>query len=74
MAAQKRLQTLPDSQLKSVYYKQSHIPTVKVNTKLTTISAQHKIGIQSSSQPRDINMEILVSLSYNKQDSGVVIG
>jgi hypothetical protein len=66
------LQKLPNSQLKSVYYKQSHIPTVKVNTKLTTISAQGKMRRQPSSQPRDINIEILVSLSYNKQHIGVV--
>ena len=37
------LQKLPNSQLKLVYYKPSHLPTVKVNTRLTIISAQGKM-------------------------------
>jgi hypothetical protein len=39
---------------------------------LTTISAQDKIEREPSSQPRGINIEILTSLSYNKQHIGVV--
>ena len=63
---------MPNFQLESVYYKQSHIPTVKVNTKLTTILVQGKMERQSGSQPMDIDMENLISLNYNKWYIGVV--
>ena len=70
---QRILKKLLISRLNLVYYKLSHIPTVKVNTHLTIISTRGKMKGQPIFQPKDITIEIIAGLSYNKQNIGVVI-
>ena len=46
---------------------------MQVNTHLTIISVRGKMKCQPIFQPKDITIEIIASLSYSKQNIGVVI-
>jgi hypothetical protein len=59
---------LLNSQLILIYYKLSHIPTVKVNTHLTILSVQGKMKCQPLLRSKGIGIEIIAILSYNSQN------